>query len=91
MKTLERIRANAEAKLRELEEETDLVESVGAALNEIERQVRETLEAEYAVPQKIRDLLAKAVKARETGDVSQLPTRGDAMYDYAEYIPEVWL
>lgn len=82
MSKLEEIKRDARARLEELEREVDLLDSVGGVLAEIEEKVRRELAAEYRAPWWVQPLIDRAVRARETGDVSGLPTLAEALCDF---------
>jgi hypothetical protein len=90
MSALESLKREARDRIEELQAEIDLYESAESVVAETEAKVRAALEEEYAVPAWVSDLIKEAVRARETGDVSRLPRRIDALADYGEYCPEIW-
>lgn len=87
MSKLEEIKQRARAKVQELEEQIDLYDSAHAIIDEIETKIRRELEAEYIEPWWVRPLIERAVKARETGDTSLLPTWAEAQCDFVWPMP----
>ena len=87
---LETLRASLRAQAEEHERVIDEFDSAAAFIQTVEDKVRAALLDEYRAPDSIRELVKKAVRARETGDVSQLPTFADAQVDYAGYLPLLW-